>query len=271
MNLPDFETLALRLEQHVATVSLNRPDKANAMDPTLWRELPRCFDWLDREPSVRAVVLAGEGRHFCSGIDLAMFGELMSDAPEPGRRAEQLRQTVLRLQDSLSALERCRKPVLAAIHGSCIGGGIDLVCCADMRYASAEAVFSIREIDLGLTADVGTLQRMPRLVPEGVVRELAYTGRDMGAAEAQGIGFVNRVFDDPDALRREVAELAAVIAAKSPLAVRGTKEMLLYTRDHRVRDGLEYVATWNAGMLSQADIEEALTARAEGRPPRYPD
>jgi enoyl-CoA hydratase len=268
---PSYETLALNIEEHVATVSLNRPDKANCMNALLWGELQACFEWLDAEPAVRAVILAGNGRHFCAGLDLAMFDNLYGGATDPARRAEHFRRTVLRLQGNLTALERCRVPVLAAIHGACIGGGVDLICCADMRYATQDARFSIREIDIGMTADVGTLQRLPKLVPDGVARELAYTGRELGAGEAGEIGFVNRVYEDRDTMLREVAALARSIAAKAPLAIRGTKEMLLYTRDHSVQDGLNYVATWNAGMLSTADLRAGLEAQQQKKTAIYGD
>jgi enoyl-CoA hydratase len=152
-------------------------------------------------------------------------------------------------------------PVLAAIHNTCIGGGVDMTCCADMRYATQDAYFSIREIDIGMTADVGTLQRLPKIIPDGVVRELAYTGRDMHAQEAKDVGFVNRVFEDRDTMMREVTAIARSIAKKSPLAMRGSKEMLLYSRDHSVAQGLNYVATWNAGMLSQADLQAGMQAQ----------
>jgi enoyl-CoA hydratase len=271
MTSPDFATLELQLDGQVATVSLNRPDKANAMDATLWQELQDCFEWLDQEPAVRAVILAGNGNHFCAGIDLSMFGGLHGVATDPSRRAEHLRRTILRLQDNLTAIEKCRKPVLAAIHNTCIGGGVDLVCCADMRYATEDAYFSIREIDIGMTADVGTLQRLPKLIPDGVVRELAYTGRDMDAEEARELGFVNRVYEDRQTLMREVMATAQNIARKSPLAVRGSKEMLLYSRDHSVADGLNYIATWNAGMLCQADLQAGLSAQLEKRQASYED
>lgn len=269
--MPEFSTLELRLDGHVAEVYLNRPDKANSMSAAMWPELQQCFEWLDAEPSVRAVVLAGNGRHFCAGIDLAMFATLQDQHPDPARRAEQFRLNVLRMQDNLSAIEKCRKPVLAAIHFSCIGGGIDLVCCCDMRYATEDAYFSVREIDIGMTADVGTLQRLPKLIPDGVARELAYTGRNMDAEEAKEHGFVNRVYDNRDTMLREVRETARTIAAKAPLAVRGTKAMLLHSRDHRVGDGLDYIATWNAGMLSAVDLEEGITAQAERRAANYSD
>ena len=220
---------------------------------------------------MRAVILAGNGNHFCAGLDLAMFGGLHGDSSEPARRAEHLRRTILRLQGNLNAIEKCRVPVLAAIHKTCIGGGVDMTCCADMRYATEDAYFSIREIDIGMTADVGTLQRLPKIIPDGVVRELAYTGRNMDAEEAREVGFVNRVFEDRDTMLREVTAIARSIAKKSPLAMRGSKEMLLYSRDHSVAEGLNYIATWNAGMLSQADLQAGMLAQMEKKQAQYED
>lgn len=268
---PTFETLELSIEDKVATVSLNRPDKANSMNAAMWVELQSCFEWLDQEPSVRCVILAGNGKHFCAGIDLGMFGSLGGESSEPARRAEHLRRTILGLQDNLSAIEKCRKPVLAAIHNTCIGGGVDMTCCADMRYATEDAFFSIREIDIGMTADVGTLQRLPKLIPDGVVRELAYTGRNMGAEEAREVGFVNRVFENRDVMLREVTAIAKSIASKSPLAMRGSKEMLLFSRDHSVAEGLNYIATWNSGMLCQADLQAGMLAQMEKNQAQYED
>jgi enoyl-CoA hydratase len=266
---PSFETLELTLDGHVAEVFLNRGDKANSMNAPMWRELQACFEWLDSEPSVRAVILAAHGKHFCAGIDLAMLMTIQDEHQDPARRAEAFRRNVLGMQDNLSSIEKCRKPVLAAIHNTCIGGAMDLVTCADMRYASADAWFSIREVDIGMTADVGTLQRLPKIVPYGVACELAYTGRNVTAEEAQQIGLVNRVFADRDALLAGVREIAATIASKAPLAVRGSKEMLLYSRDHSVQEGLNYIATWNAGMLSALDLREGVTAQAEKRAANY--
>ena len=264
--LPTFETLTLGIENHIAHVQLNRPDKANAMNLPMWGELQTCFEYLSDASEVRVVVLSGAGKHFCSGIDLGMFSSLMGDDQvEAARKAESLRLTILRLQANLSAIEKCRKPVLAAIHGSCVGGGIDMVSCCDMRYCSEDATFSIKEIDVGMTADVGTLQRLPHIIPQGVVRELAYTGRNMKADEALRVGLVNQHYPDRDALVSGVMAMAADIASKSPLAIRGTKEMLVYTRDHSVADGLNYIATWNAGMLSAADVTAAVSARMENK------
>ena len=258
---PTFETLEVSIEEQVATVCLNRPDKANAMNGAMWDELQICFEWLDEESAVRAVILAGNGKHFCAGLDLAVFGNLHGASAEPARRAEQLRRTILRLQGNLTAIEKCRVPVLAVIHNTCIGGGVDMTCCADMRYATEDAYFSIREIDIGMTADVGTLQRLPKIIPDGVVRELAYTGRNMGAREAKEVGFVNGVFESREIMMREVTAIARTIATKAPLAVRGTKEMLLYSRDHTVAEGLNYIATWNSGMMSQADLQAGMQAQ----------
>jgi len=268
---PSFESLALQVEEHVATVALNRPDKANSMNAAMWDELQRCFEWLDDEPGVRAVVLTGNGKHFCAGLDLSMFGGLHGASTEPARRAEHLRRTILKMQDNLSSLEKCRKPVLAAIHNTCIGGGVDLVCCADMRYATEDAYFSVREIDIGMAADVGSLQRLPKLMPDGIVRELAYTGRDMDAEEAREVGFVNRVFEDRATMLREVSKIAHTIAKKSPLAIRGSKEMLLHARDHSVQEGLNYVATWNSGMLSETDLRAGIGAQAQKKTAVYED
>lgn len=266
---PTFETLDLSVAGHVAEVFLNRGDKANSMNVTMWRELQACFEWLDSEPDVRAVILAAHGKHFCAGIDLNMLMDVQGQNTDPARRAETFRRNVLVMQDNLSAMEKCRKPVLAAIHNTCIGGAMDMVTCADMRYATANAWFSIREVDIGMTADVGTLQRLPKIVPYGVACELAYTGRNMGAEEAQQVGLVNRVFADQDAMMTGVRETAAMIASKAPLAVRGSKEMLLYSRDHSVHEGLNYIATWNAGMLSAQDLQEGLSAQMEKRAASY--
>ena len=241
------------------------------MSPAMWRELQACFEWLDQESSVRAIILAAHGKHFCAGIDLAMLADVAGEGEDPSRRAERFRINVLAMQDNLSAMEKCRKPVLAAIHNTCIGGAIDMVTCADMRYASADAWFSIREIDIGMTADVGTLQRLPKLIPYGVACELAYTGRTMHADEAQQVGLVNRVFADRETLLEEVRSIAATIAGKAPLAVRGTKAQLLFSRDHSVQEGLNYVATWNAGMISARDLQEGIMAQAEKRAPNYSD
>ncbi len=270
---PTLGSLQLRLDGAIAEVRINRPTKANAMSREVWEELRTAFDWIDAEPSVRVAILGGNGAHFCSGIDLAMMAGIADEVDDDceGRRREKLRRVILDLQDTLTSLERCRKPVLAAVHGACIGGGIDLICCADMRYCSADAVFSIKEVDIGMTADVGTLQRLPKLIGEGMVRELAYTARNFSAAEARETGLVNRVFESPEALKAGVKEIAALIAAKSPLAVRGTKEMISYARDHAVADSLNYIATWNAAMMMSSDLTEAMMSGMQKKAPKFRD
>ena len=266
-----FETLSVTLDAHIATVRLNRPDKANAMNATMWQEIRQAFRWVDETPEARVAVLQAEGKFFTAGIDLQMMmglGAQVADDCE-GRQREKLRRLILDLQDTLTSLERCRKPVLAAIHGGCIGGGIDLITCADMRYASEDASFTIKEIDIGMVADVGTLQRLPKLIGQGITRELAYTGRVFGAQEAREIGLVNRVFATREALYEGVQAIAASIAAKSPLSIRGTKEMLNYARDHSVADSLNYIATWNAAMLQSDDLMAAMTASMAKQPPQF--
>ena len=269
----ELSTLRVTLDNHVATVRLNRADKANAMNAAMWQEIRQAFDWVDTTAAVRVAVLQAEGKLFCSGIDLAMMMQMPAQIADDceGRQREKLRRVILDLQDTLTSLERCRKPVLAAIHGGCIGGGIDLITCADMRYASEDASFTIKEIDIGMVADVGTLQRLPKLVGQGITRELAYTGRKLGAAEAQSIGLVNRVFDSREALYAGVHEIAAQIAAKSPLSIRGSKEMLNYARDHSVADGLNHVATWNAAMLQSDDLMAAMMAGMSKQQPQFKD
>lgn len=271
--VPEFSTLAVTLDGAVAEVRLARPDKANAIDGTMWQEIRAAFAWVDATPPVRVAVLAGEGRNFCAGIDLAMLLGVQKQIAQAddARSREALRRLILDLQDCLTTVERCRKPVLAAIQGACVGGALDLVTCCDLRYAAADAYFSVKEIDVGMVADVGTLQRLPRLVGEGIARELAFTGRRFDAAEACAMGLVNRVLAGSEALAAAVLALARDIAGKSPLATRGIKEVMNFSRDHSVADGLNFVATWNAGMLLSADLQESLAAAGERRLPRFAD
>ena len=273
MTVPTFETLAVSLERGVGRVELNRPAKANAINATMWRELRAAAEWLDATPEVRVGVLAAAGKYFTAGLDLTMFQELRDGAEEPcgGRSRERTLRDILAIQDSVTAFERCRKPVIAAIQGACVGGGIDIVTACDLRYCSEEAWFSVKEIDVGIVADVGTLQRLPKLIGEGPARELCYTGRRVEGREAAELRLVNRCYPNTQALADSVAELALQIAAKSPLSIRGTKAMITYVRDHSVADGLNLVATWNAAMLFSADLEEALAAGREKRAPVFRD
>lgn len=260
----------------VAHIRLNRPEQLNSMVREFWMELPEIVRQLDAGGDVRAIVLSSTGRHFCAGMDLGVFtsgesGITPGDSGEMGRIRARLRQTALMLQESFTVFEQVRMPVLAAIHGGCIGGAVDMVTAADMRYATDDAFFVIQEINIGMTADVGTLQRLPKIIPDGVAREMAYTGRRLTAQRALEVGLVNQLFSTHEELVAGVLEIAAEIASKSPLAIWGSKEMLLYSRDHSVADGLNHIATWQTGMFQPSDMVETFTAKAEGRDPDFPD
>ncbi|KIL05653.1 enoyl-CoA hydratase [Stutzerimonas stutzeri] len=268
----EYKAFRVELADKVAQVVIDRPEKINAMNADFWAEIIDVFRWVDDTDEVRVVVLSGAGPHFSSGIDLQLLAQVGAQlGKDVGRNAEQLRRKILSLQASFNAVDHCRKPVIAAIQGYCLGGAIDLISACDMRYCSADARFSIKEIDMGMAADVGTLQRLPRIIGDGMMRELAYTGRTLDGAEAQAIGLVNRVYENPEALMEGVNEMARQIAEKSPLAIRGTKEMIRYMRDHRVDDGLEYIATWNAAMLQAADLRVAVAAHMARQKPDFAD
>jgi len=266
-----METLKLSIQNHIAHLIINRPDKANALNQTAWDEILEIFTELDENPEVRVIVLeGGDSKHFCAGIDLSLLMSVtQSQTPCDARRREKIRKDILRLQAPINAIENCSKPVLVAIHGGCIGGGVDLVCACDMRYCTDDAFFTIKEIDMGMVADLGTLQRLPKLISEGLVREMAYTGRNVEGKEAEKIGMVNRTFTDKETMLAEVMKLATTIAQKSPVAIRGTKHILLHSRDNSVADGLNYMATWNAGMLLSADLQEAFEAKITKREPKF--
>jgi len=256
-----FETLDVTTEGAVATVTLNRPDQLNAMNGTMFNEIGQAFRWIDAETDARAIVLAANGKHFTAGLDLKESDAVLNAKEgDPARVREKLRRHILHLQDCFTALEQCRAPVIAAIHGACLGGGIDLVSACDIRVCSSDAWFSIQEINVAIVADVGTLQRAPYLLPNGILRELAYTGRKFAAEEASKYGFVNAVADTREGAITKATEIATEIASKSPLAVAGTKAILNHSRDHTIDDGLDYVATWNSGQLLGEDLMKAATA-----------
>ncbi len=269
-----FECFDVTESDKVAHIVLNRPDELNTMTPDFWRELPQIVDEISDRGAARAIVISSTGRHFTAGMDISVFtsGDLQTDdSVEVGRARANFRYNVLHLQDTFSALERARMPVLAAIQGGCIGGGVDMVTACDIRYATEDAFFSIYETRIGMTADVGTLQRLPKLIPEGVAREMAYTGDRMPARRALEVGLVNAVYSDQAAMLEDVFEIAGRIAANSPLAVHGTKEMINFTRDHSTADSLNYIATWQTGMFQPTDIVESFVAQGEKRSPEYDD
>jgi enoyl-CoA hydratase len=284
----DFESPVLRLEageEGVATLWLARPEARNAMGVDLWRDLPRAMAVLSGDNEVRAVVVAAEGPHFSVGLDLKAMGSMLTGGGSDGNsgdgssgggggssmaaRARSGRTEVLRLQESITAVARCPKPVLAAVHGYCIGGGVDLIAACDIRLASADAVFSVREAKMAIVADLGSLQRLPAIIGAGHVAELAFTGKDISAERAKEIGLVNDLAADAEGVHKAAHALALEIAANSPIAVQGTKAVLAANEGRTVAEGLDYVATWNAGMLASDDLTEAVTAFMEKRAPKF--
>ena len=249
------------IKDGIAHLNMNRPDKFNSMTRLFWKELPEIVKEIDKNAQARVILLTGEGKHFSSGMDLANFSSNGSDKKkDPARMRETFYHEILELQDTFTALEECRLPTIAAIQGACVGGGIDMVTACDMRYCSSDAFFKIAEVDIGLAADVGTLQRLPSLIPIAAVRELAYTGRKFDAAEAKTLGLVNDVFTSREELMTEVERIAKTIASKSPLITRIIKKQINYARDHSVKDALDYHAAWNSSLMSGRDMEAAMTS-----------
>jgi enoyl-CoA hydratase len=269
------EVIALEADGHVATLWLDRPEKRNALGMAFWTDLPLAMAAIGATPEIRVVVIAARGPHFSVGLDLVAMSGLLGAPAEVGTRrsraeqARSARQEVLRLQASVSSIAECPLPVIAAIHGYCIGGGVDIAAACDIRLASADALLSVREAKVAIVADLGSLQRLPHIIGKGHVAELAYTGKDITAERARAIGLVNDVSADADTVRADAHALAAEIAANSPLAVQGTKAVLTASEDRSVADGLDYVATWNAGLLASDDLVEAMTAFGEKRPPTF--
>jgi enoyl-CoA hydratase len=266
------DVLSIHVDGHIATLWLDRPEKRNAMGPDFWSDLPRAMAAIGADPDLRVVVVAARGPHFSVGLDLVAMAGLTgtSDAGDGATRsmasrARSGRAEIIRLQAAVTAVADCPLPVIAAVHGYCIGGGVDLIAACDIRLASADALFSVREAKVAIVADLGSLQRLPAIIGQGHVAELAYTGKDITAARAESIGLVNEVHPDADGVLAGARRLAAEIAANSPLAVQGTKAVMVASADRSVADGLEYVATWNAGFLASDDLAEAMRAFMEKR------
>ncbi len=272
--MTETSCFSVSIEKNVAHIVLNRPTALNAMNRAFWNELPAIVHDINDNAKARVIVLSSTGKHFTAGMDISVFTDGESITARGGdahTRAESFRQFVLTLQDSFSCLDDARMPVIAAIQGGCIGGGVDTVSACDIRYATEDAFFQIAEINIGMTADVGTFPRLCHLMPQGWVRELAYAGRRLPAQKAKQIGLVNEVFATQDDMLSHVMELARDIAAKAPVAVAGSKRMINYARDHSIADGLDYIATWQAGMFSPPHMMEAFAAKAEKREPNFPD
>jgi enoyl-CoA hydratase len=264
------------IEAGVAHIQMNRPDAMNAMNRAFWNELPVIVKDISDNARARCIVISSTGKHFCAGMDLAVFtgdgGTVAGGRPSDRENAgESFRYHVHHLQDVFSCLDEARMPVIVAIHGGCIGGAVDMTSACDIRYASADAFFCIQEINIGMTADAGTFPRLCRLIPQGWVRELAYTGRRLPAEAAREIGLVNAVLPDAEAVVAHALAVAREIAAKSPLAVAGSKVMINYAREHDTETALDYLRVWQAGMFPAADMAETFKARQEGREPDFPD
>jgi enoyl-CoA hydratase len=270
--MSEWNAFTAETKDNVAQVTLIGPGKGNTMGPDFWRELPLIFAELDNDPEVRAIVLAADGKNFSYGLDLqsmgGSFATLQGNDNLAGPRTT-FHGEIKRLQASITAVAACRKPVIAAVQGWCIGGGVDLISAVDIRYASADAKFSVREAKIAIVADVGSLQRLPAIIGDGHVRELAYTGKDIDAARAEKIGLVNEVFPDAEATLDAAHATAREIAANPPLVVQGVKDVLGRERAGVVADGLNYVAAWNAAFLPSNDLTEAITAVFEKRPPEF--
>jgi enoyl-CoA hydratase/carnithine racemase len=253
----------------VALVALARPGKLNAMDRAMFGAIGGTFRELGRDPEVRAIVLTGEGKHFSAGLDLEEAAREFAPVPDAGRAAEARLRHIEWLQDAFSAVEQARVPVIAAVQGACVGAGVDLVSACDMRVAAQNAFFQIAEVDVAITADLGTLQRLAHIIPQGLLRELVYTGRQLGAEEAARVGLINGLAADAEAAVDAAMSLARTIAAKSPLAVAGAKRSLNYSRGRPVEEGLRDVALWNAGTLVSADLTAAVAARLRKTEPEF--
>ncbi|MBU4435866.1 MAG: crotonase/enoyl-CoA hydratase family protein [Alphaproteobacteria bacterium] len=271
----DYSCFKVEIEAGVAHIQLKRPEAMNTMTRAFWNELPAIVKHIDDNALARCIVITSTGKHFSAGMELSVFtdGEGVTEARTGDRHVagESFRHHVHHLQDTFTCLDRARMPVIVAIQGGCIGGAVDFVSACDIRYATSDAFFCIQEINIGMTADVGTFPRLCKLIPEGWVRELAYTGRRLPAQRARDIGLVNEVLDTHEEVVAHALATAREIAGKSPLAVAGSKVMINYARDHSIADSLDYIATWQTGMFSGPHMAEAFTAKAQKRDAVYPD
>lgn len=270
MNEP-YEHIRLERDGHRAEVVLDNPGKLNAMSPEFFHEIRRAFGALDADAEVRVVLVWAEGRIFSSGLDLAEAGRLIPERPGESHAAvsRRLYETIVDFQDCFSAIGRCRKPVIAAVHGWCMGGGLDLATACDIRLASADASFAVHETKMAMVADLGSLQRLAPIVGQGLAREMCFTGEHVPAQRALAFGLVNDLFPDKQRLLEGARLLAGKIAENSPLAVQGVKQVLEYCASHDEAEGLEFVARWNTAYFRSADLAEAMRAFTEKRPPRY--
>jgi len=265
--MSDVSQLKVETDNHIAWLTLNRPEKRNAMGLAFFEEIGTCFDDFDRNPAIHVVVIKAEGKSFSAGTDLEEAAALLGQGSADGR--DRMQKKIIELQQCFTKIEACRKPVIAAVHSHCFGAGVDMICACDMRLATKDAIFSIRETRMGIIADAGTLQRLPYIIGQGWFRELALTGRDFTAQEALQMGLVTRICDDRLTLYQAAKQLADQIAACPPLTVQGTKEVINYSRDNGIHAGLQYVATKNSAALPSEDLIEAVKAFMEKRAPVF--
>jgi len=262
---------SLSIEHHVAHLVLNRPEAMNTMHPTFWKELDAVLKHLNTSATARALVISSTGKHFTAGMSLDTFSSaIQMDETSPEGRAAMF-DSLTDIQSTFSLLESMRIPVIAAVHGGCIGGGVDMVTACCIRYAAADAFFCIQEINIGMVADVGTLQRLPKLLPMGLVKELAYTGRRLSAAKALAHGLVTEVFDSHEALLAGALQTAKEIASKPPVAIWGSKQAIHYARDHSVEDSLRQMGWLQGAVWSTPHVQEAITAMKQKREANFPD
>ena len=276
MSIAKYKSFTVDVADHVASLVLSRPDELNTMSRDFWVELGEVLEEINKNSEVRVVVMSSTGKHFCAGMDLSAFSNGVDNIPDGkkpdhARIGEAVYRVAKELQGYISSLEKIRVPVIAAIQGGCIGGAVDLVTACDIRLASKDAFFCIQEINIGMAADIGTLQRLPKIIPDSKMREMAYTGRRMYADEARETGLVSDTYESQEEMLAAANELAKVIASKSPVAIYGLKAVMNYSRDHSVSEGLEYNALWSGAMLSQKDMTEAITANMEKRDASFND
>lgn len=260
-------------EQGVGRITLNRPNRGNAFNFQQWEEFRQVWNYFNQNASAKVIILSGSGNAFSTGMDLSVFGEMqsiVSDITCDARKRESgIYHIIEYLQDIISAPENCPVPVIAAVHGNCIGGAVDLICAADLRYCTKDAVFSIKETDLAMVADIGTLQRLPKLIGTQRAAELTYTGRNFSGKEAEEFGLVVKAFDTKEEMNKHVSEVATQIAKKSPITIRGVKKTILYTRDHTVQDSLNQIKLWNTAYLYSNDLVEAAMAIMSKKTPEF--
>jgi len=268
----EYKTLDLVITDGIAHIKFNRPDKLNTMIPEFWSEIIDVCETINETPEVRVSMISSSGRYFTAGMDLSVFmgwgPDLKADS---ARNAERTHRTVYKVQETFNAIAGLRMPVLVAVQGGCLGGGVDLISACDMRYCTEDATFCIQEINIGIAADAGTLQRLPKLIPMGLMKELAYTGRRLEAGEAKECGLVNRVYQSQEEMLEDVQKIAAEIAKRSPMAVYGSKKAIDYAIDHSIAESLDHMAILQSGMVSHADIMTAVQARTTKSDPDFKD